>query len=646
MQYSGSHCARAIAILIVCLLSLLTINVAQASSAMVPQALYNENSFFPHNVGSNLLYFEDKELAYSIEQAPSANIPWQKFEGDLDNAPNFGFSNSAFWFRFDLFNNSEYQKEVLLEIPAPYLDNVNVVRLFDAPSGAATEIAEQYTLGDAFTYYQRPLDHENLLVPMKLAPGNNPILIRAISQGSVKMPVNIWSPKGFAMANGKLQLLQGIWFGVIGIMVVFNLFLYSRLKDLSYFYYVCLAGSYLMFQMSLSGYGFAYIWPEQVAWNSRSVTLFISLSNFFSNLLLMQYLNLRAFAPKLFKLMLIIAALNLTLVILTLFLPYTQSVRLNSAMVIITCLVSVFIGYSSWIRGNDYAPYFCFAWTSTFIGVGILALGKFGFLPSNYWTENAGQIGMITMMALFSFALASRFNREKELRIKAQASSLHNERLARKTQEELLKSRAQATKRLEQKVAERTETLEQALSELELVNERLEVMSTTDALTNLANRGHFETCLEKEFKRAQRHQHHLAIVICDIDHFKAINDTFGHKAGDECLRRVASVFLQRVNRSGDLAARYGGEEFIFLLSNTSAADAVSLAQDLCQKLADMNFHFSGKPIPITASFGVAALEPGLKISADQLVTQADLALYQAKHNGRNQVLSWQSELSA
>lgn len=620
--------------------------VVQAGSFMVPQIQYSEDNLYPINLGSRLLYFEDSEHQYQLEHEAATNIPWQKFDGDLDNTPNFGFSVSAYWFRFDIFNNSEYQRQALIEIPAPYLDNVSIARLFDEQTHQASEIAQQYTLGDAYSFYQRPLDHENLVVPLMLEPGNNPILIKAISQGSIKMPINVWSPSGFAVNNGKLQLIQGIWFGVIAIMVVFNLFLYTRLKDLSYLYYVCLAGSFLMFQLSLSGYGFAYIWPEQIGWNSRSVTLFISLSNLFSSLLLIQYLNLRTFSPALFKLMLIITSVNIILVAVTLLLPYTQSVRINSAMVMVNSICSIVIGFSSWLRGNQYAPYFCLAWTSAFIGVSVLSLGKFGLLPSNYWTENAGQIGMITMMALFSFALASRFNREKELRLKAQSSALHNERLARKTQEELLKSRAQATKRLEQKVAERTETLEQALSELEQVNQRLEVMSTTDALTNLANRGHFETCLESEFNRAKRHQHNLAIVLCDIDHFKAINDTFGHKAGDECLRRVASLFLQRVNRSGDLAARYGGEEFIFLLSNTSRSEAVQLANELCEKIADMNFHFSGRPIPVTASFGVAALEPNIKVSSDQLVTQADLALYQAKNSGRNQVLSWQSELSA
>jgi diguanylate cyclase (GGDEF)-like protein len=306
----------------------------------------------------------------------------------------------------------------------------------------------------------------------------------------------------------------------------------------------------------------------------------------------------------------------------------------------VTCIFALTLGYWSWYHGNPQAKYFCLAWTSAFVGVAILIASKFGILPATFWTNNAGQIGVLAQVALLSFALASRFNREKELRIRAQESSLDHERLARRTQEELLRAEAHAKVKLEQKVIERTENLQTALTELESVNEKLKIMSTTDALTGLYNRGHFETCFTHEFNRATRHKRQLSIVLCDIDHFKSINDQNGHKAGDECLQALARLFKKRLTRADDLIARYGGEEFIVLLSDTSMSQAKVIAEDLRLSLQNMYFEFQGKRIPVTASFGISSLNSLDTQSADQLVTQADVALYRAKDAGRNQVVCW------
>ena len=609
----------------------------QAAATNPPQLSYSPTQAFPIDVGARMLYLEDPERQMTIEQALGQSEDWKHIS---KASPNFGFTSSAYWFRFDLFNTDAESQRIYIELPIPFLDDVRMFRLNEASVNSDMSIAEQHLVGDKFPFAQRPVIHQNLVMPFELEPGNNPMLLRVAAAGTVEAPLFIWEPESFSVANGDDRLIQGIWFGLIIIMVIYNLFLYALLKDISYLYYVSFATSYLMFQVCLKGYGFAYLWPNMIEWNGYAISVFVSLCNFFAYMFVLSFLDLRQHSPVAYKLVVAMAAINGALFVLTFVLPYSDTIRINSSMVVLSCIFSLSIGYWSWYNENRYAKHFCLAWTSAFAGVGILATTKFGWFPANFWTENAGQIGVMMLVALLSFALANRFNREKELRILAQDSSLHNERLARKSQEELLRSRAEANKRLEQKVAERTENLERAMSELESVNERLEIMSTTDALTNLANRGHFERSLEKEFKRAVRHQRQLSIILCDVDHFKTINDTFGHKAGDECLRSLARLFKQRVSRPGDLAARYGGEEFIFLLVDTPLENAKRLAEDLCERVSAMNFHFNGKPIPVTASFGVSSLEMLGMISADQLVTQADLALYQAKNNGRDQVISW------
>jgi len=305
--------------------------------------------------------------------------------------------------------------------------------------------------------------------------------------------------------------------------------------------------------------------------------------------------------------------------------------------------MSFILGYVSLLRGDPDARYFCLAWTATFIGISILGSVKFGLIEANFWTNNAGQIGVVLLVSLLSFALANRFNREKELRISAQESSLENEKIARKSQSQLLQAKIHANDQLELKVEERTKSMRQALDQLESANNRLELASTTDALTTLFNRGHFESRLNIEYKRATRHERELSAILCDIDYFKAVNDTYGHKAGDDCLRNVALVLKNKVTRSGDLIARFGGEEFIILLVDTPLKEAVIIAQSLCDEIRHANLYSNHSQINITASFGVSSLSQAPIKSAEDLIHHADIALYQAKRNGRDQITVWKNK---
>jgi len=585
------------------------------------------------SIGPNMLYLSDHDRSMNIEQAMYEGLSWQTIH---KASPNFGFTNSAYWFRFTLLNTSPETERVLIELPIPFLDDIHLYRVSDG------EVLENHQLGDLRPFQERPILHQNFVMPFSLEPGKNDMILRVASQGTVEAPLFVWSPDAFTASTANDRLIQGVWFGVILIMVIYNLFLYVLLRDVSYLYYVSFAFSYMMFQACLKGYAFAYLWPESIIWNSYALPMFISLCSFFAFMLVSSFLDLKQHNPWGNRLIQIMAGVSFCLALASFILPYSDIIRISSAMTAVTCIISLSMGYWSWYNENRYAKYFCLAWTSAFGGIGILVSAKFGILPANFWTENSGQLGVMTLVALLSFALANRFNREKELRIAAQDQSLQHERLARHSQEELLRSRADATRKLEKKVAERTEKLERAMSELEAVNQRLEVMSTTDSLTELYNRRYFEESLSKEFEQARKENTGLAIILCDVDHFKMINDSFGHKAGDECLHSLAQLFKRLTAAHDGLVARYGGEEFIFLLKGINLKQAEDIASTVCQEVRSLNFYFNAKPIPLTASFGVASL-CSQHISADQVVTQADLALYRAKNSGRDRVVCWQQQ---
>jgi diguanylate cyclase (GGDEF)-like protein len=172
-------------------------------------------------------------------------------------------------------------------------------------------------------------------------------------------------------------------------------------------------------------------------------------------------------------------------------------------------------------------------------------------------------------------------------------------------------------------------------------NVRLKQLSLHDALTGLPNRRLFNQTLESEWNRAMRNRRPLSLVIADVDCFKALNDAYGHPAGDECLCDVASALNSSLRRAGEVASRYGGEEFAAILPDADAASAATVAETMREAVAALQISNEGSMVQpfVTASFGVATAFPVDGTEAASLVDSADEALYRAKRNGRNRVES-------
>ena len=177
--------------------------------------------------------------------------------------------------------------------------------------------------------------------------------------------------------------------------------------------------------------------------------------------------------------------------------------------------------------------------------------------------------------------------------------------------------------------------------ELQDANQRLEEQTLTDELTGLANRRRFSSRLQEEWRRALRQKENLALVMIDVDHFKAVNDRFGHQAGDLCLKRLARVLQEHGRRAGETVARLGGEEFALLLPGCGAERACKIAENLREDVARLDVSLPHSPgrvaVHPTVSCGVASLVPDEHHAPEYLLFLADQALYEAKDAGRNRV---------
>ncbi|WP_158768550.1 GGDEF domain-containing protein [Paraglaciecola sp. L1A13] len=179
---------------------------------------------------------------------------------------------------------------------------------------------------------------------------------------------------------------------------------------------------------------------------------------------------------------------------------------------------------------------------------------------------------------------------------------------------------------------------DQAVSKkaVDALNIKLEQLSRVDGLTEIFNRRYWEEQLSREFKRNMRSPGNSSVIMLDIDHFKKINDTYGHPAGDEVIRQLAKL-ISHVSRETDICGRYGGEEFTILLPDTAAENVMVLAQRIRQSVEKLTIEYEQQSISFTVSVGIAQFDPAFE-QHTQWLERVDKALYQAKTGGRNQVV--------
>lgn len=196
-------------------------------------------------------------------------------------------------------------------------------------------------------------------------------------------------------------------------------------------------------------------------------------------------------------------------------------------------------------------------------------------------------------------------------------------------------------KQKNQQLQQEIEKRKKVAQELAVANQHLQRLVMLDGLTLIANRRRFDEYLQLTWKQMISNQQPLSLLFCDIDFFKNYNDTYGHQAGDECLKQVAQVLAQAGKQPSDLAARYGGEEFSLILPNTTLTGAMRVAQRLQDKMATLAIPHQASHVAdrVTLSIGLVSQIPRIELNVKQFLNHADQALYQAKTHGRNQLIT-------
>lgn len=593
----GRACAR---IMLTCLL----LAAAAVAKADIPElALTAAESQL---LGNSLVHVVDSSASLNASDIAGGRVQpdWQPASGET---PNLGLVREPVWFAAWL--ESPRDLERLLVIAYPPLDHLDLSLWHQG------QLVQRFATGDRLPFDSRPIEHRDFVFPLQFKAGERYLLLlRVETTGSVQLPASLWEPSRYVEETQHGLLLQALFIGIMLALAAYHLLLYFAVRDVAYLWYVVFLGTFLMAQVSLRGLGLQYLWPDNPAFNHQAIPLFFSVGFAVVCIFTDRFLDAKRYSPGWSRALRGLAGIGAAIALCGLVLPYSA---ILIAILAGSTLGSVLIFIGSchlWARGSTLAPIFVLAWSLFLAGNILFNLSKLGVLPSSTFTEYLPQVGTVLQMLLLSFALAYRINLERARREEAQQRNLAMQR--------------EANEVLESRVAERTEALE-------LAYDQLKVLSQLDSLTQLKNRAYFDEVLAKEWSRHARESRSLALLLIDADHFKRINDTRGHLCGDECLRVIAALCQEQVQRSSDLVCRYGGEELVVLLPGTDTEGALAVAEAIRQAIAGANFQWQGEAVPLTASIGVAACVPNPDLAADALLRQADEALYAAKGAGRN-----------
>ncbi|MGQ7959612.1 diguanylate cyclase domain-containing protein [Pseudomonas sp. SP16.1] len=460
------------------------------------------------------------------------------------------------------------------------------------------------------------------------ALGEQPLTLylRAYDPAGNSFPLRIWQLDDLTRLATHENLGLGIIYGVVLALLLYNLFILISLRDKAYFWYVLTTAFALVFIVSMTGHGAQYLWPNGAVppWLDR-ITL-PSLWGLFASRFTQTLLQTRLYVRWAHQLLNMACAIYVVAIVLDLFgqrYLAAWAIALLSLTSIPAALGSAVI---RWRQGFFPAQLYLYGYGLVLGSVGILLLRTTGVLQPAEWNAYVFPLAVAAESILFSFALAYRIQILKQERARAQQQA-DREKTARLAQLQASADELQAA------VAARTAELASANARLRERERELQHAAFHDALTELPNRRYLVERCESALAHAERHGESVALLLIDLDHFKPINDRFGHAAGDLMLQMIAKRLREHV-RGGDTVARLGGDEFAVLICGQ---DAENQARDIASRLlADLSepVLYGAERLQVTISIGVALYPLHARHFAG-LYKAADQALYRVKELGRS-----------
>jgi diguanylate cyclase (GGDEF)-like protein len=519
-----------------------------------------------YSLGRYLYLLEDPAAELTIKEI--ARKPLEEFTLYTGNEPNIGFTGSAYWVKFHVQNNAPDQ-EWILEHAYPPMDRIELY----SPDGTGS-----YTVlisGDNLALSERPIRHYNFLFPFKPSSEITEYYMRFRSQSAMVMSLKIWSKQALIERDSSGQLLLGAYFGLLLIMILYNLLIYISARENSYLHYILFVTSHLLFQLCMTGLAALYLWSKNPWWTNHALLIFASLSVIFSITFTMMFLQTKKYAPRLHLILNILLGVSIVSCLLSIITSYAFSIIVTNSLLMLVSVFAITSAVIIYRKGYRPARFYLIAWCALAAAVFITALKNFGMVPSNFWTTHSLKIGSALEVSLLSFALADRIN----------------------------------VLSLEKDHAE--------TERLKAVEEKL----YTDNLTALPNRNSLLLDIEGMSEPN--------LFIINADHFREINDFYGCMIGNIIIIELGKRIKNCGIRNKFKVYKLHADEFALTINSLlKKVDKEQIAGILHAQCQSKPFSVDNNIIHLDVSIGVAS-------GKDNLLEKADMSLAQARKSNKN-----------
>lgn len=488
-----------------------------------------------------------------------------------------GLGSRPIWQRLEIDNPSWLHLELHLVAGMTWIDRVDV---YLTPEAGPTM---QWQAGDELVGAPYAQPGLGMVFPLTVPPGRSQLWVRTETPDPMLVPIRLLDDRGLQQLERIQHYGYGLLYGFLLALMAYNAVLFVGVRIGTYLRYSAYLLSFIFVNLAYTGHGLVWLWPDWPGLQRYVILAAMVLFGVAGLAFSTSFLDIRSEAPRLGRALARLQALGIvSMVACALFDAHAAAVWLGFGFLALAASLIVLLGAWSLRRRQPAAGYFLAAALCGMGGTLSTTLSTWGGLPWSEGTFHAIDAGLMVEATLLALALGAR------MRIQEQA------------------------------------------------RQRAEELARIDPLTGLLNRRAFRELASAAHGTASRRDRPLCALLLDLDHFKTVNDTHGHAAGDAALRAVGGL-LRNTARMSDLCARWGGEEFLLLLPETASDEARAFAERLRLAVSDVTLVHDGHQIALTASLGVAQRQPGQ--SLDALIAASDAALYAAKEAGRNRVVS-------
>lgn len=427
---------------------------------------------------------------------------WQVITEDY---ANFGYQPMPYWYRFTLSNPRPHPVNHMIDISYPLLDSVEFYAFKDG------ELIESYHTGDRLPYNERLIDHPHFLFPVDLQPNEKrTYYVRVLTQGSQLLPIDLWDKTDLFIKLAKEDQLYGIYFGVVSVIIFFNVLIFIALKEKMYLYYALSAFVFMLFFAIMRAKLYPVFFPNTPEIHHFLLLILPASCLLFTVLFSQELLKPEKYLPSFKWVFKGLIALSCVSFLGIFVLDSQTSLKLSVLLVIPGCFTLFLIGPIFAIKGNRMAWIYSVAWGVLMLGATITAASKQGFIPVTFITEYGMQIGSALELFILNAALAFRFHTEHQGRLKAQLAQIKEHEDKLDTERKLL------------------------------------IKSMLDGVTQLPNRACLENSLQKEIKGKKEQR--IAMCVLEIHRFNEINRTLGHQNMELLMVEIARQYNRIIGK--------------------------------------------------------------------------------------------------